>query len=72
MNADMQKLEQAVRATPGYARAQQLLGEREHLEQQLQRLDHELETLAVAAKLARIDRLRTGLLASAHGMPPVG
>lgn len=72
MNPDMQALEQAVRKGADYLRAQALLDERERLAQQLQRLDHELEMLAGAGKLARIDRLREGLLASTHGMPPVG
>jgi hypothetical protein len=65
MEAELQKLETAARNSPAYARAGKLLVERERLERQMQEIDRELETLAVAGQLARIDRLRHELLASA-------
>ena len=65
MEAELQKLEAAARTSPAYARAGKLLAEREKLERQVQEIDRELATLAVAGQLARIDRLRQELLASA-------
>jgi len=72
MNEELRKLEDATRTSPEYARAVGLLAERERLELQLQILDRELEALAVASKLARIDKLRQSLLASARVIPLAG
>lgn len=72
MNEDLLKLEAATRASPEYTRARGRLVEREHLEQQLHALDHELDLLAAAGKLARIDRLRELLLTGSKVIAPVG
>ena len=64
MDEALQKLESVARASPEYKRALELLDERERLERQIQAVDHEMEGLAVAGQLARIDRLRKALLAS--------
>lgn len=72
MNEDIMKLETATRASPEYTRARGLLVERERLEQHLQALDHELDILGAAGKLARIDRLRESLLVSSKVIAPVG
>ncbi len=72
MNEDILKLETAQRVSPEYTRARGLLIERELLEQQLQALDHELDILGAAGKLARIDRLRESLLVSSKVIAPVG
>lgn len=72
MNEDLHQLEERIRALPEYAQAMALLTEREHLEQQLQDLDHRIEALASAGKLARIDHLRQSLLPNHRAWPPVG
>ncbi|WP_154716963.1 hypothetical protein [Sterolibacterium denitrificans] len=72
MNEELHQLEERTRALPEYAKAMALLAEREQLEQQLQALDHRIEALAAAGKLARIDHLRQNLLLSHRAWPPVG
>lgn len=72
MNQDLQELESTMRNQPEYAQAVALLHEREQLAQQLQALDHRIEALAAAGKLARIDQLRENLLAGHRAYPPVG
>ena len=60
MNEEMQRLEDATRASPEYARALDLLVEREQVEQQLRQLDHQF------------DGLRQSLLVSTRLVPPIG
>ncbi len=72
MNEEMQRLEDATRASPEYARALDLLVEREQVEQQLRQLDHQFDVLGAAGKLAWIDRLRQSLLVSTRLVPPIG
>lgn len=72
MNEELHQLEARTRLLPEYAHAMALLAEREQLEQQLQGIDHRIDALAAAGKLARIDRLRENLLVSQRVRPPVG
>ena len=72
MQDDLHQLEERTRSLPEYAQAMALLAEREQLEARLQALDHRIDTLAAAGKLARIDRLRQSLVADHRAWPSVG
>lgn len=72
MNENLHQVEERLRALPEYAQAMRLLDERAYLEQQLHDIDHRIEALAAAGKLARIDRLRQSLLPEHRAWPPVG
>ncbi len=64
MDEALQKLESDTRTSPAYGRALELLEARDRLERQMQEIDREMESLAVAGQLARIDRLKKALVAS--------
>lgn len=65
MDAHLQAIETRLRDTPDYRQALALLDEEERLQARLREIDGQLENSGVAGKLARIDRLRQSLLASA-------
>lgn len=65
MDAHLQAVETQIRETPGYPQAVKLLDEEEHLQSSLREIEGQLENLGVAGKLARIDRLRQSLAATA-------
>ncbi|QDX82310.1 hypothetical protein B9N43_14320 [Denitratisoma sp. DHT3] len=61
MDERLRAVEAQIRTTSAYQRAAELLESEERLEAQLRDIERELETLAAAAQLARIDRLRKAL-----------
>lgn len=65
MDAHLQAVETQIRETPGYSQALTLLDEEERLQFLLREIEGQLESLGVAGKLARIDRLRKSLAVSA-------
>ncbi|CAB1370755.1 hypothetical protein [Denitratisoma oestradiolicum] len=66
MDAHVQAVETQIRETPGYSQALTLLDEEARLQFLLREIEGQLESLGVAGKLARIDRLRQSLAASAR------
>jgi hypothetical protein len=65
MDAHLQAIETQIRETPDYQQALTLLDEEERLQFRLREIEGQLESSGVAGKLARIDRLRQSLAASA-------
>lgn len=58
MDEHLHAIEVRVRGTPEYNRAMELLEQEEKLRSSLREIEHQLESLAVAGKLARVDRIR--------------
>lgn len=58
MDEHLHAIEDKARDTPDYHRAMELLEEEEKLHSLLREIEYQRETLTVAGKVARIDRLR--------------